>query len=165
MNTWCLTCPEAITKIHDCFLQAGADIIETNTFGATSIVLAEYGLHEQTGAINQAAAQLARACAQRYSSPRRPRFVAGSMGPTTKTISVTGGVTFSQLRHAYAEQAEGLLRGWRRPAADGNGPGYTQPESRPSWGSTMRFGQSDTAYLWLSPSRLRPWARCWLDRG
>ena len=106
-----LTCPEAITQIHDRFLQAGSDIIETNTFGAMSIVLAEYGLHEQTGAINQAAAQLARACAQRYSSPHRPRFVAGSMGPTTKTISVTGGVTFGQLRHAYAEQAEGLLRG------------------------------------------------------
>ncbi len=106
-----LTCPAAITQIHDRFLQAGADIIETNTFGATSIVLAEYGLHEQTGAINQAAAQLARACAQRQSSPHRPRFVAGSMGPTTKTISVTGGVTFSQLRQAYAEQAEGLLRG------------------------------------------------------
>ena len=106
-----LTCPESITQIHDRFLQAGSDIIETNTFGATSIVLAEYGLHEQTGTINQAAAQLARACAQRYSSPHQPRFVAGSMGPTTKTISVTGGVTFSQLRRAYAEQAEGLLRG------------------------------------------------------
>ena len=60
-----LTCPEAITQIHDGFLQAGSDIIETNTFGATSIVLAEYGLHEQTGAINRAAARLARACAQR----------------------------------------------------------------------------------------------------
>ena len=106
-----LTCPEAVTQIHDGFLQAGADIIETNTFGAMSIVLAEYGLHEQTGIINQTAAQLARACAQRHSSPYRPRFVAGSMGPTTKTISVTGGVTFSQLQHAYAEQAEGLLRG------------------------------------------------------
>ncbi len=106
-----LTCPEVITQIHDHFLQAGADIIETNTFGATSIVLAEYGLHEQTGAINQAAAQLAQACAQRHGSLHRPRFVAGSMGPTTKTISVTGGVTFIQLRHAYAEQAEGLLRG------------------------------------------------------
>ena len=55
-----LTCPESITQIHDRFLQAGSDIIETNTFGATSIVLAEYGLHEQTGTINQAAAQLAR---------------------------------------------------------------------------------------------------------
>ncbi len=106
-----LTCPEAITKVHDHFLHAGSDIIETNTFGATSIVLAEYGLQEQAGTINQTAAQLARACAQRYSSPHRPRFVAGSMGPTTKTISVTGGVTFSQLRSAYAEQAEGLLRG------------------------------------------------------
>ena len=106
-----LTCPEAVTQIHDGFLQAGADIIETNTFGAMSIVLAEYGLHEQTGIINQTAAQLAQACAQRHSSPYRPRFVAGSMGPTTKTISVTGGVTFSQLQHAYAEQAEGLLRG------------------------------------------------------
>ena len=106
-----LTCPAAITKIHDGFLQAGSDIIETNTFGAASIVLAEYGLQEKAGEINQAAAQLARACAQRYSSLQKPRFVAGSMGPTTKTISVTGGVTFSQLRHTYAEQAAGLLRG------------------------------------------------------
>ncbi len=106
-----LTCPEAITQIHDSFLQAGSDIIETNTFGAASIVLAEYGLQEKAVEINQAAAQLARACAQRYSSPQKSRFVAGSMGPTTKTISVTGGVTFSQLRHAYAGQAEGLLRG------------------------------------------------------
>ena len=106
-----VTCPEAITQIHDSFLQAGSDIIETNTFGAASIVLAEYGLQEKAVEINQVAAQLARACAQRHSSPHQPRFVAGSMGPTTKTISVTGGVTFSQLRHAYADQAEGLLRG------------------------------------------------------
>ncbi len=106
-----LTCPDAITQIHDDFLRAGADIIETNTFGASRIVLAEYGLHEQTSAINQTAAQLAQTCARRHSSPHRPRFVAGSMGPTTKTISVTGGTTFGQLRHAYAEQAAGLLRG------------------------------------------------------
>ena len=106
-----LTCPEAIIKIHDGFLQAGADVVETNTFGGASIVLAEYGLHENALEINQAAAQLARTCAQRHSSPDKPRFVAGSMGPTTKTISVTGGVTFDQLRNSYAEQAEGLLRG------------------------------------------------------
>ncbi|MEW6300677.1 MAG: homocysteine S-methyltransferase family protein, partial [Thermodesulfobacteriota bacterium] len=106
-----LTSPQVITAIHEGFLQAGSDIIETDTFGGTPIVLAEYGLQDRTVEINRAAAQVARAAAARYSTPAKPRFVAGSMGPTTKTISVTGGVTFQQMREAYAQQAEGLLLG------------------------------------------------------
>ena len=106
-----LTRPQLITDIHEGFLKAGSDIIETDTFGGASIVLAEFGLAHQAIAINRAAAQLAKEAASKYSTPTKPRFVCGSMGPTTKTISVTGGVTFDQLRMAYAEQAEGLLLG------------------------------------------------------
>jgi len=106
-----LTAPQIITDIHEGFLQAGCDIIETDTFGGTPIVLAEYGLQDRTVEINRVAARLAREAADRHSTPAKPRFVAGSMGPTTKTISVTGGVNFQQLREAYAQQAEGLLLG------------------------------------------------------
>lgn len=106
-----MTAPQFIADIHTGFLQAGSDIIETNTFGATRIVLAEYGLEDKAPAINQAAAEIARQVADRHSTPAKPRFVAGSMGPTTKTISVTGGATFGEMRAAYAEQAQGLVRG------------------------------------------------------
>jgi 5-methyltetrahydrofolate--homocysteine methyltransferase len=105
------TRPDKISELHRGFLAAGADIIETNTFGATSIVLAEYGLDRDARELNRIAAELARAEADRFSSGSRQRFVAGSMGPTTKSISVTGGVTFAQLLAAYQEQAEGLLEG------------------------------------------------------
>ena len=106
-----LTAPHLIADIHAGFLQAGSDIIETDTFGATRVVLAEYGLEDRAVEINQAAAEIARQVADRHTTPAKPRFVAGSMGPTTKTISVTGGVTFAEMRAAYAEQAEGLVRG------------------------------------------------------
>jgi 5-methyltetrahydrofolate--homocysteine methyltransferase len=106
-----LTRPQIIADIHEGFLKAGSDVVETNTFGGTRIVLAEYGLEGQAIDINRAAALIAKEVAQRYSTPTKPRFVCGSMGPTTKTISVTGGVTFDQLRAAYGEQAEGLLLG------------------------------------------------------
>ncbi len=105
------TQPERILNLHRDFLAAGADLVETSSFGATSIVLAEYGLHEQARELNRLAAQLARRAADEASSPNRPRFVAGSMGPTTKTLSLTGGVTFEQLCDAYQEQAEGLIEG------------------------------------------------------
>ncbi len=105
------TRPDRIRELHQGFLDAGADIIETNTFGATSIVLAEYGLAAHAREINRLAAQIARAAADAAAMPARPRFVAGSMGPTTKAISVTGGVTFDQLAAAYQEQAEGLIEG------------------------------------------------------
>jgi 5-methyltetrahydrofolate--homocysteine methyltransferase len=105
------TRPEKIRELHETFLRAGADIIETNSFGATSVVLAEYGLTEHAREINRLAARIARNAADAASTTRRPRFVAGSMGPTTKTISVTGGITFDQLAAAYQEQAEGLIEG------------------------------------------------------
>ena len=93
-----LTAPQIVADIHTGFFEAGSDIIETDTFGAMSIVLAEFGLQEKALEINQAAAEIARHIAGQYSTPNKPRFVAGSMGPTTKTISVTGGATFAQMR-------------------------------------------------------------------
>ncbi len=106
-----LTRPEVIVDIHRSYLEAGADLVETNTFGATSVVLAEYDLAGEARRINRVAAQLAREAAAAVSTPEKPRFVAGSLGPTTKTISVTGGVTFDELAAAYREQALGLIEG------------------------------------------------------
>ena len=106
-----LTRPDVIADIHRAYLEAGADIIETNTFGATSVVLAEYDLPHLAHEINRASAELARQAAESVATPERPRFVAGSMGPTTKTISVTGGITFDELSAAYQEQAAGLVAG------------------------------------------------------
>lgn len=103
-----LTRPDVIRDIHAAYFEAGADVVETNSFGGTPIVLGEYGLAERTEEINEAAARLAREAARRFPGPR---FVAGSMGPTTKTITVTGGVTFPELVEAYRRQAVGLLRG------------------------------------------------------
>jgi 5-methyltetrahydrofolate--homocysteine methyltransferase len=105
------TRPDRIRELHRSFLAAGADIIETNTFGATSVVLAEYGLQDCARELNRVAAELARAEADAASRASSLRFVAGSMGPTTKSISVTGGVSFDQLSAAYQEQAEGLIEG------------------------------------------------------
>ena len=106
-----LTAPEVIAKIHREYLEAGADIIETNTFGATSIVLDEYGLGFKAYEINKKAAQIAVAEANKVSTADWPRYVAGSMGPTTKTLSVTGGTTFDALAAAYEEQVIGLIDG------------------------------------------------------
>ncbi|GLH63657.1 methionine synthase [Parageobacillus sp. G301] len=106
-----LTAPHVIERIHEAYLQAGADIIETNTFGATNVVLDEYHLGHLALELNIESAKLARKAADAYSTPEWPRFVAGSMGPTTKTLSVTGGITFEQLVAAYEEQARGLLLG------------------------------------------------------
>ena len=106
-----LTAPHVIAEIHESFFKVGSDIIETDTFGGTGLVLAEYGLQDKTGEINRAAAQIAKEVANRYSSSGKPRFVAGSMGPTTKSISVTASIGFDEMRDAYAEQAEGLLLG------------------------------------------------------
>ena len=98
-----VTRPDVIGEIHQGYLDAGADIIETNTFGATSIVLDEYALGHEARRINREAAALARKAVDQASTLERPRFVAGAMGPTTKTISVTGGVTFEQLAEAFQE--------------------------------------------------------------
>ena len=107
----CVTRPDVIADIHKEFLAAGADIIETNSFGSTSVVLAEYGLSHQSRYLNREAALIARRVADEASDARATKFVAGSMGPTTKTISVTGGVTFSDLAFSYYEQALGLIEG------------------------------------------------------
>ncbi len=106
-----LSRPDVIAKIHRQYLEAGADIIETNSFGSTSIVLAEYGLADQAREISRAAARLARQAADAASTPEQPRFVAGSMGPTTRAISVTGGVSFAELRQTFYEQARALMEG------------------------------------------------------
>lgn len=106
-----LTAPTVITKIHEEYLDAGADIIETNTFGGTSIVLDEYDLGYKAYEINKIGALLAVRAAQKASTDEWPRYVAGSMGPTTKTLSVTGGTTFDALAAAYEEQAIGLIDG------------------------------------------------------
>jgi 5-methyltetrahydrofolate--homocysteine methyltransferase len=106
-----LTRPDLIAQLHRTYLDAGADLIETNSFGGTAVVLAEYGLAERALEINQAAAAIARAEADRCWAAGRPVWVAGSMGPTTKVLSVTGGITFTELRRAYRDQARGLLAG------------------------------------------------------
>ena len=104
------TRPDAVRTVHRQFLEAGCDVIETDTFGATSIVLAEYGLEDQAFAINQRAAELARELADAYSTPEKPRFVAGSFGPTTK-LPTLGHIGFDALKEAFQEQAEGLMAG------------------------------------------------------
>ncbi|WP_442595777.1 methionine synthase [Neobacillus sp. D3-1R] len=106
-----LTAPHVIQYIHEEYLKAGADIIETNTFGATSLVLDEYQLGHKAYEINKIAAQIAVKAAQSFSTAEWPRFVAGSMGPTTKSLSVTGGTTFEDLAKTYEEQAIGLIDG------------------------------------------------------
>ena len=105
------TRPDVVLDIHRRYLAAGSDIIQTNTFGATPLVLREYGLAGEARELNRLAAQLARQAADAASTATKPRFVAGSMGPTTKAITVTGGVTFDELRETYYEQARGLVEG------------------------------------------------------
>ena len=105
------TRPDVILRMHAEYLDAGAEMVETDTFGGTPLVLAEYGLADRAVEINRRAAELAREAAARASSPERLRFVAGSMGPTTKAMTVTGGVTFDQMVVHYRMQAVGLLSG------------------------------------------------------
>jgi len=104
------TRPDAVQAVHRQFLEVGADVIETDTFGATSLVLAEYDIADQAFAINKRAAELAREMAAAYSTPEKPRFVAGSLGPTTK-LPTLGHVDFDTMKASFAEQAEGLLAG------------------------------------------------------
>ena len=106
-----VTRPELIQSIHEQYFQAGADIVETNTFGSTPLVLAEYGLQDKALDISRIAAEVARRAADNMSTIDRPRFVAGSIGPTTKAISVTGGVSFKELVNSYQVQIKGLLLG------------------------------------------------------
>ena len=114
-----LTQPGIISGIHDAYFEAGADITETNTFNANRISMADYHMEDQVRAINVAAAKLAVASAKKYSTLEKPRFVAGSMGPTNRTASLSPDVNrpgfravgFDDLREAYLEQALALLEG------------------------------------------------------
>ena len=105
------TRPDVVLEVHRAYLAAGADAIETDTFNCDRISLGDYGLEHDVYELNVAAARLARQAAEEYPAPGRPRFVAGSMGPTNKSITVVGGVTFPQLVEAYHERARGLVDG------------------------------------------------------
>lgn len=115
----CMTKPEVISTIHKEFLTAGADIISTNTFNSTSISLADYGLENQAKALNLAAVKVAREAVELFQSADKPRYIAGSIGPTNKTASISPdvnnpaarGITYDQLVAAYTEQTEGLIEG------------------------------------------------------
>ncbi|MBL8844467.1 MAG: homocysteine S-methyltransferase family protein [Hyphomicrobium zavarzinii] len=116
-----LTQPKIIQDIHEQYLAAGADIIETNTFNAQRISMADYGMEHLSYEINVAAAKLARAAADKYTklTPDKPRFVAGAVGPTNRTASISPdvnnpgfrNVTFDELRDAYKEQVRALIEG------------------------------------------------------
>ena len=105
------TRPDVVLDIHRKYFEAGSDIVETNSFGSTPLVLAEYGLEKDAHFLSKKSAELARQAADEFSTPAKPRFVAGSMGPTTKAITVTGGVTFAGLLDSYYVQAKGLVEG------------------------------------------------------
>ncbi|MBD1888567.1 methionine synthase [Coleofasciculus sp. FACHB-SPT9] len=104
------TKPEAVEKVHRDFLAVGADVIETDTFGGASIVLAEYDLADQAYYLNKKAAELAKRVAAEFSTPEKPRFVAGSIGPTTK-LPTLGHIDFDTLQASFEEQAEALYDG------------------------------------------------------
>jgi len=114
-----LTQPHLIQDIHESYLAAGADIVETNTFGAVAVAQDDYGLADLAYDMNVASARLARAACDRFSSPAQPRFVAGALGPTPKTASISPdvndpsarNVTFDELVDAYSTQVLGLLDG------------------------------------------------------
>ena len=116
-----LTRPDIIGGIHRAYLEAGADIIETNTFSSTRLPMSDYGVEDAVGEINRAAARIARAATDEFTArtPDRPRYVAGILGPMNRTASISSDVndpgarqvTFEQLRAAYAEQARALIEG------------------------------------------------------
>ena len=114
-----LTRPDVISEIHEQYLAAGADIIETNTFGATTIAQDDYALPELAYEMNLVSAQLAKKACEKFSTPDKPRFVAGAFGPQPKTASISPdvndpgarNVNYEQLRAAYYEQGRGLLEG------------------------------------------------------
>ena len=114
-----LTRPDVILDIHEQYLAAGADIIETNSFSGTTIAQADYALEPFVYELNVEAAKLARQAADKWTTPDKPRFVAGAIGPTNKTLSISPdvndpafrAVTFDQMKDAFAEQARGLIDG------------------------------------------------------
>ena len=105
-----LSSPEVVAKVHNSFLEAGCHVIETNTFGASSIVLDEYDIADKAYEINKNAAFIAKKAAAKYSSADKPRFVAGSIGPTTK-LPTLGHIDFDELKQSYKEQIYGLIDG------------------------------------------------------
>ncbi|HBR58017.1 MAG TPA: methionine synthase, partial [Blastocatellia bacterium] len=104
------TRPDAIEKVHTSFLDVGCDVIETNSFGGSEVVLAEFGIAERTYDVNKKAAELAKRLAADYSTPEKPRFAAGSIGPGTK-LPTLGHITYRNLKNAYREQVRGLFDG------------------------------------------------------
>src|SRR5712692_1698224 len=102
--------PDVVRAIHDGYLEAGADCVTTNTFGANLGNLGEYGIAERITELSEASARLARAAADRWATPARPRWVLGSIGPGTK-LPTLGHTTFRELRDTYRVNAEALLRG------------------------------------------------------
>ncbi|HPU51281.1 MAG TPA: homocysteine S-methyltransferase family protein, partial [Burkholderiaceae bacterium] len=114
-----LTQPQVIAEIHEAYLAAGSDIIETNTFGATTIAQGDYHLADLADEMNLASARLARAACDKFSTPDKPRYVAGALGPQPKTASISPdvndpgarNVTFDELRVAYAAQTRALIEG------------------------------------------------------
>jgi 5-methyltetrahydrofolate--homocysteine methyltransferase len=107
----CRTRPDVVDGVHERYLSAGCDVVETDSFGGTPLVLAEYGLADDAFELNRLSAAIARAASARWDRPGKPRFVAGSMGPTTRAISVTGNVTFEELQETFRIQALGLMAG------------------------------------------------------
>src|SRR6266568_9053802 len=105
-----LTRPDLIAEMHRSFFEVGVDAVETATFGAFPVVLAEYGIAERTFELNEAAARIAKEVASGYSTPDRPRWVVGSIGPGTKLPSL-GQMDFVSLRDGYEAQVAGLLAG------------------------------------------------------
>ncbi|MBU0588035.1 MAG: homocysteine S-methyltransferase family protein [Gammaproteobacteria bacterium] len=114
-----LTQPDVIRDIHESYLAAGADLVETNTFGATTVAQADYDMAHLAREMNLASARLAREACDKFSTPEHPRFVAGALGPTPKTASISPdvndpgarNVSFEELRAAYYEQVEALVEG------------------------------------------------------
>lgn len=106
-----ITRPDVIRDVYMAYLEAGADIVLTNTFGGTEVVLSEYHLEDQVYAINLAAARLLRDAVDAYHTPDHPRFAAASLGPQTKTISVTGGITFDEVTQAFYDETVPLIEG------------------------------------------------------
>ena len=137
-----LTRPDVIAEIHRQYLEAGSDIIETNTFNSTAIAQADYALESIVYELNVEGARLARAACDEWTArtPDRPRFVAGSMGPTNRTLSISPDVnnpaframTFDELRDAYKDQVRGLIDGGCRSAPARDDLRHAQRQGRRS---------------------------------
>ena len=114
-----LTRPDIVQDIHEGYLAAGADMVETNTFGATTVAQADYDMQDLAKEMNLASARIARAACDKFSTPEKPRFVLGALGPTPKTASISPdvndpgarNVSFEELRSAYYEQVQALVEG------------------------------------------------------